>query len=95
MIKKQLLIGFLTGIVSNLLGVLLYILLFSPMGVAESVRAAAKGDFLGTLLAAGAILNFLPFFLFLKKDMLYRARGVLLASIVAALCIAILKLGEL
>lgn len=95
MIKKEILIGFITGIISNALGVLLYILMFSEVGVAESLRQAAHGDFLGTLIAAGAILNFLPFFLFLKKDLMYRARGVLLASIIAALCIAILKLAEL
>lgn len=92
MIKKQIFIGFVTGIIANLIGMLLYTLLFSEEDLVTSLRQAAKGDFLGTLIAAGAILNFIPFFLFLKKDRTYRARGVLLATIVAALCTAVLKL---
>lgn len=92
MIKEQLLIGFVTGIAANLIGMLLYILLFSELDVISTLRQAAQGDFLGTLIVAGAILNFLPFFLFLKKDRTYRARGVLLATIIAALFTAILKI---
>lgn len=92
MIKKEIFIGFLTGIGTNLLGMLIYILIFSELSIIETIKESLKGDFMGTLITAGAILNFLPFFIFLKKEMTYRARGVLMASIVAALVIAIIKL---
>lgn len=92
MIKQEIFIGFITGILANVAGMLLYILLFSELDVVSTLRQAAQGDFLGTLIVAGAILNFLPFFLFLKRDRTYRARGVLLATIIAALCTAILKI---
>jgi uncharacterized BrkB/YihY/UPF0761 family membrane protein len=92
MIKKEILIGFLTGLGANLLGMLLYILIFSELSVIETLKESFKGDFIGTLITAGAILNFLPFFYFLKKQKTYRARGVLMASILAALAIAIIKL---
>lgn len=92
MIKKEILIGFLTGLGANLLGMLFYILIFSELSVIETLKESVKGDFIGTLITAGAILNFLPFFYFLKKEKTYRARGVLMASILAALVIAILKL---
>lgn len=92
MIKREIFIGFFTGILTNLLGILLYILLFSDLNIRESLREAVKGDFLGTLVAAGAVLNFLPFFLFLRKEKVYRARGVLMASLLAALIMAFLKL---
>lgn len=92
MIKKEILIGFLTGIGTNLLGMLIYILIFSELPIMETLEESLRGDFIGTLITVGAILNFLPFFIFLKKEKTYRARGVLMASILAALVIAIIKL---
>ncbi len=91
MIKKEILIGFLTGIAANITGIMFYILIFSDLGVIETIREAVEGDFMGTVITAGAILNFLPFFVFLKKEKPYRARGVLMATILAALFIAVLK----
>lgn len=92
MIKNELFIGFITGIFSNLTGMLAYILIFSELSVQETLIESAENDFMGTLITAGAILNFLPFFIFLKKEQTYRARGVLMASILAALVIAVIKL---
>lgn len=92
MIKKEILIGFLAGLGANLVGMLIYVLLFSDLPVLETLEESMRGGFIGTLITAGAILNFLPFFYFLKKEKTYRARGVLMASILAALVIAIIKL---
>lgn len=92
MIKKEISIGFFTGLLANSIGILLYILLFSELSIGETITEALENDFFGTLIAAGAILNFIPFFLFLKKEKTYRARGVLMASILAALIIAVLKI---
>lgn len=92
MIKKEILIGFLTGILANTVGMLIYILIFSEASVIQTITESIEKDFMGTLITAGAILNFLPFFVFLKKDRPYRARGVLLATILAALVIAVLKI---
>lgn len=92
MIKKEIIIGFLTGILANFVGMLIYILIFSEVSVIETLQQSMRGGFIGTLITAGAILNFLPFFYFLKKEQNYRARGVLMASILAALVIAIIKL---
>ena len=92
MIKKQIFIGFLTGISANIVGMLIYILIFSEASVVQTILESIEKDFMGTLITAGAILNFLPFFVFLKKDRPYRARGVLLATILAALVIAVLKI---
>ena len=92
MIKKEIAIGFLIGILCNVIGMLIYILLFSDLSIWDTLEESAESGFLGTLITAGAILNFLPFFVFLKKKQYYRARGVLLASILAALTIAILKI---
>ena len=93
MIKKEIFIGFLTGIASNLVGMVIYILIFSELSILDTLKESMRGGFIGTLITAGAILNFIPFFYFLKKEKTYRARGVLLASILAALVIAIIKLS--
>lgn len=92
MIKKEILTGFLAGLTANIVGMLIYIIIFSDLPVLETLEESVKGEFMGTLITAGAILNFLPFFYFLKKEKTYRARGVLMASILAALVIAIIKL---
>lgn len=92
MIKKEIFLGFFIGILANVLGILIYILILSDLNIAETLREAFKSDYLGTLIAAGAILNFLPFFYFLNKKKTYRARGVLLATILAALAIAFIKI---
>lgn len=91
MIKKEILIGFLAGIAANIIGVLIYILLFSDLSILETLKESMRGGFIGTLITAGAILNFLPFFYFLKTEKIYRARGVLMASLLAAVTIAIIK----
>lgn len=93
MIKKEITIGFITGIIANTVGIVLYILLFSELNITETLKAAQQNNFLGSLIALGAILNLIVFFLFLKQNKPYRARGVLLATLVAAVGIAISKFG--
>lgn len=92
MIKKEVGIGLITGLAANSLGVLLYILVFSELGFTASLQEAHKEQVLGRLLAAGAVLNFLPFFYFLNKNKIYRTRGVLLATILVALIIGLLQI---
>lgn len=92
MIKKEIFTGFSIGLLANIVGMLIYILIFSEASIGRTISESIEKDFMGTLITAGAILNFLPFFVFLKKDRPYRARGVLLATILAALVIAVLKL---
>ncbi|MBZ9730723.1 hypothetical protein LB467_13595 [Salegentibacter sp. JZCK2] len=92
MIKQNIFIGFLTGISANIGGIFLYILLFSEMGIDETLDDAMAEAYIGKLIALGAILNFLPFFVFLRKKQIYHARGVLLATIIAAITIFISKI---
>ena len=88
---KEILIGFIVGLLANAAGIYLYIFFFSELELEDTLKKALEDDFLGKLIALGAILNLLTFFVFLKKKQDYRARGVLLATIVAALGILISK----
>jgi uncharacterized membrane protein len=92
MIKQNIFIGFLTGVAANIGGILVYILLFSTMGIDKTLNDAVANGYIGKIIALGAILNFLPFFVFLRKKQNYHARGVLLATIIAAITIFISKI---
>lgn len=92
MIKKEIFIGFVLGLLSNALGTLLAILLLSKYSIAESLAAAKQEGHLGSLLSLGALLNLLVFFLFLKIKKDYRARGVIIATMLTGIYIVIYKL---
>jgi uncharacterized BrkB/YihY/UPF0761 family membrane protein len=95
MIKRNIFIGFLTGISANVAGMILYIFIFSKMGLDETLQDAWDNNYIGKIIALGAALNFLPFFIFLKKNLIYHARGVLLATVITAIVIAITNIGSL
>ncbi|WP_019668930.1 hypothetical protein [Eudoraea adriatica] len=90
--KKEILIGFTVGIIANVTGTLLYILLFSDFGIMETFRAAVQQGHIGSLLALGAILNLIAFFGFLKIRRDQRAKGVLIATLLTALVILYYKI---
>ncbi len=91
MIKQNILTGFLTGIAANIAGVLLYILLLSEADIDTTLKNAVANNYIGKIIALGAILNFVPFFVFLRKKQNYHARGVLLATVSVAVAVAIYK----
>lgn len=90
--RKETLVGFVVGIIANTLGVLLYMLLFSDMSLADTYRAAVSEGHIGSLLALGAVLNLLAFFGFLRLRRDHRAKGVLMATVLTAIIILIYKL---
>ena len=89
--KKEIGIGILVGIIANTIGTLLYILLFSDLGIVETYKAAVTQGHVGSLLALGAILNLVAFFGFLKIRRDQRAKGVLIATIITAMIILYYK----
>jgi|TARA_B100000945_G_C20154461_1_gene490122 uncharacterized BrkB/YihY/UPF0761 family membrane protein len=89
--KKEIIIGFIVGLIANTFGTLLYILLFSDLGIVETFNAAIEQGHIGSLLALGAILNLVAFFGFLRIKRDQRAKGVMLATLVTALVILLYK----
>ncbi|WP_396633265.1 hypothetical protein [Maribacter sp. R86514] len=89
--KKEILIGFIVGIIANAIGTLLYILIFSDLGILETFEAAVRQEHVGSLLALGAILNLVAFFGFLRIKRDNRAKGVLIATILTAFVILYYK----
>ncbi len=90
--KKEVVIGFVVGLIANVLGTLLYIVVFSDYGIKETLQIAVEQEHIGSLLALGAILNLIAFFGFLKLRRDLRARGVLMATLITALTILYYKI---
>lgn len=90
--KKELLIGFVVGLIANTVGTLLYIILFSDLSITETYNAAVTQGHVGSLLALGAILNLVAFFGFLRIKRDQRAKGVLIATLLTALLILYYKI---
>ena len=87
-LKKELLLGFLSGIGANLIGIALCLWIISMvkgLSFAGTFNFYKESDALWMILALGALPNLLVFFGFLKKDWEYRARGVLMATFITAI----------
>jgi hypothetical protein len=80
--KSDLLIGALLGIITSLLGSVLFILLLTTYGILEGLQFILASGKMGKLLTLGALLNLLLFFALLKWNKELMARGVVLGSIV-------------
>ena len=90
-IGKEILVGFLIGLVANISGSYLYIFFFSKYELETTLEIALEQDVLGNIIALGALLNLGVFFVFLKKKKYYRARGVIAATLLAAIIIVVAK----
>ncbi|MFH4964880.1 hypothetical protein V8G69_07740 [Gaetbulibacter sp. M235] len=93
MVKKELIIGLLVGLIANAIGLILAAtILGNGDDFTKVIKAAAAEGFLGKLISLGAILNLITFFIFIKKKQDYRARGVLIITIFVAVFTFVFKL---
>ncbi len=90
--KKELLIGFVVGLIATSFGCFIFIEFFSNFDFYKSLDLIIEGNLEGRVLVLGAIANFFVFFLFLKKKQIYRARGVLMETFLIALIVLFLTL---
>ncbi len=91
-IVKEVLIGFAVTIACNLAGMYFYISTVSSVGIIEFLQISIDRGFFTSIVGLGALLDFLAFFVFLKKRQFYRVRGVLLGVIVATLVVLVFKI---
>ncbi|PZD77765.1 hypothetical protein [Mesonia sp. K7] len=92
MIKKELFIGVLIALIVTIAGIFIYCTLFlSSYEFVEALKIAEQNDRLGSVIALGALANFLPFFVFLKKNQIYRARGVVMFCLLLVLFILLVN----
>ncbi len=82
LIIKDLLIGFVIGLLTTVLGCYLFLRFNTKYDFLEGVNAIKQEGYLGKLIALSAVLNILIFFLLLKLNKEIMARGVVFATIV-------------
>ncbi len=88
-IKKEILIGFLVGLAATAAGFYLYVEYVLDGTFEESLAVLRENSLYGQVLSIAAIPNLFAFFIFIKKRQDYRARGVLIATLVVALMILV------
>ncbi len=93
MIKKELAIGVLVGLIANAMGLFFIAAILSKGDdFVNVIKAAYSEGFLGKLVSIGAVLNLIAFFVFIKKRQDYRARGVIVITVFIAVLTFVLKL---
>lgn len=88
--KIDLLFGFIIGIISTLVGTILFLLLFTDFHSINDITIIRQEGILGKVITLGAILNIFIFFILLKNNKELMARGVVLATIILAILTVIL-----
>ena len=91
-VVKELFIGVFFSVIATLSGAFIYIEFFSNYEFQETLRVMKEQELYGKVLTLAAIPNLFVFFIFIKKKQDYRARGVLLATILIAFTTFVLKL---
>ena len=79
--KKDLLIGFIIGIVASLLGMFLYITLVAHLDFITGIQSMKNEGQLGKIVTLGSIMDLIAFGILLKMNKEIMARGVVLAVI--------------
>lgn len=88
---RDIIIGFLVTLICNLAGMYFYISIFSDLDIMEALQIAWRQNFFSSIIALGAIVDFLPFLVFLQKGNFNYVRGVLISVFLAAGTVLFLK----
>ena len=82
---KDLIIGFVIGILTAILGCFLFLKFYTQYEFIDGINAIKNEGYLGKLIALSAVLNVGMFFLLLKLNKEVMARGVVMATIILAI----------
>jgi hypothetical protein len=83
--KKDIIIGFIIGVLACILGIFLFITFFTDFDFMIGVRSMKAEGKLGKLITLGAMLDLVAFGVLLKMNKDFMARGVVLAVIIIAI----------
>ena len=93
--NKDFIIGFFIGLACNFLGILIsVIVLFKSINFSELIyfcNEVINENSLTKLISLGALINLIVFFIFLKYNHDNKAKGILAATIFAALLTVIIN----
>ncbi|SFE88649.1 hypothetical protein [Flavobacterium xueshanense] len=83
--KKDLLLGFLLGFATTLLGSYIFITIFTEFKFIAGIQIMKSQGNLGKIITLGSILTLIAFGILLKMNKEMMARGVVLAVIALAI----------
>lgn len=83
--KKKILIGFIIGIFTALLGSYLFVTFFTKFDITTGILTIKQQGYLGKVITIGTVLDLAVFGILLKRNEELMARGVVLAVIVLAI----------
>lgn len=83
--KKDIVIGFIIGIIACVLGIFLFITFFTDFDFITGIESMKAEGKLGKLITLGSILDLVAFGILLKMNKELMARGVVLAVIIIAI----------
>lgn len=89
--KKQLLLGGLFGIIVPPIAFVIWVLLFTDYNLTKAIDLVVEGNLYSEVLSLSAIANMIIFYLFLNKNKIFLARGVLLITIFLAFVVLVTK----
>ncbi|MDA6071126.1 hypothetical protein NJT12_16035 [Flavobacterium sp. AC] len=85
MSKKDILIGFIIGIFTALLGSYLFVAFFTKFDISTGIQTIKQQGYMGKVITIGTVLDLAVFGILLKRNEELMARGVVLAVIVLAI----------
>jgi len=88
-IKKEVFIGLLVGLLATAIGFYFYTQVFNHFSLKFVKKLITEYDYLGEILIYSVSPNLIAFFVFIKRKEDYRARGVIMATMLVALGVAI------
>ncbi|MRX66567.1 hypothetical protein GJU42_01175 [Flavobacterium resistens] len=83
--KLDMLIGFIIGIITSLIGSYLFIKLFTSFDLSNGIQTIKQYGYLGKVITLGTVLDLLLFLFLLKRNKELMARGVVFAVIFLAI----------
>ena len=83
--KKDIIIGFIIGVLACVLGIFLFIIFFTDFDFMTGIKSMKAEGKLGKLITLGAMLDLDAFGVLLKMNKDRLARGVVLAVIIIAI----------
>ncbi|MGY6647226.1 hypothetical protein [Wenyingzhuangia sp. IMCC45574] len=90
---KDILIGFALAVLISMVGSILYIKAVLPANeLQETIAKLYQGGLVTKVIALGTIPNVFVFQFLIKRNQIYKARGILLAVLLVALAFAYVKL---
>ena len=93
MVKKEIFIGIVIGLIANIAGIIFCILiLHDDPSIMEVIIKSFEEGIISKLISLGAIMNLFVFLVYIKKRQDHRAKGVLFTTVFLAITTLILNI---